>query len=151
MAITLPLVPTPDDLSKLESDHSRKYTPHLLDPADPIRQRIVIERAIVRRAVSDLIAAGCWVRVFYGPEEGWGCQRTDNVDVVMEAVGACDEEVLYVFPSSSGARQGFIHFVYGNDGWDVIADNSTRIEYLLAGATELSDAICEASYLGDEA
>lgn len=145
MTLTLPLQPTADDLAHLESDHNRRYCAHLLDPANAIRQRIIMERAVIRRAVADLIAAGCWLRVFYGAGEGFGCNRTDNVDIVMEAVGACDEEHLYVYNNSSDARRGAIFLVYGNDGWDVMADYSTRLERDLKGANEFAEQIADAA------
>jgi hypothetical protein len=144
MRITLPLQPTADDIAHLENDHSRRYTPHLLDPADPIRQRIIMERAVIRRAAQDLIAAGNWLRVFYGHDEGFGCARTDNVLTVMQAIGACDEEYLFVYPNSSDRRIAFAELVYGNDGWDVIADYAGRAEPLLDGSTILANELCEA-------
>jgi hypothetical protein len=146
MQVTLPLQPTADDIAHLETDLNRRCCKHLFDPNNEIRQRIIVERAVVRKAVADLIAAGNWIRVFYGAEEGFGCARTDNVDVVMEAIGACDEEYMYVFPNSSDRSIGSVFLVYGNEGWTVIANNSTRLEPVLVGATELADAISDAAF-----
>lgn len=79
--------PTADDLAYLESDHQRRYNPHLQDPNNPIRRRIIIERAIVRRAVTDLIAAGYVLRVYYG-DDNWGTAFTNDIGTLMAAVGA---------------------------------------------------------------
>ena len=144
MQIALPLQPTADDIVHLENDHSRRYAPHLLDPKNAIRQRIIIERAIIRRAIADILAAGNWVRVFYGVDEGYGCNKTDNLDVAMAAIGACDDERLQVFRNSSDKVWSSAWFVYGNDGWDVNADNGGRLEPLLAGASALADQIADA-------
>jgi hypothetical protein len=145
-AITLPLQPTADDIAHLERPTGKfPAHQHLLDPNNEIRQRIIMERAVVRKAISDIIAAGNWVRVFYGPEEGYGCDRTDNLDVAMEAIMACDEESVIVFPNSSDKRIGFLFLVYGNEGWSVIADNSTKLEGVLQGATDFADELADAT------
>lgn len=144
MSITLPLQPTADDIAHLESAHSARFTPHLLNPADPIRQRIIMERAVIRRAITDILAAGNWVRVFYGDSE-YGCDKTDNLDIAMRAIGACDDEHLLVFRNSSDRTWSSVWFVYGNAGYEVIADNGERVEPLLAGANAFADELADAT------
>lgn len=138
--------PTADDLAYLESDHQRRYNPHLQDPTDRIRRRIIIERAIVRRAVADLIAAGYVLRVYYG-DDNWGTAFTNDIGTLMAAVGACDEEWLTVARPLVGdahpARRlvGSLFFVYGNAGWDVICDYSVNLEGALKGANDLAEEL----------
>lgn len=145
--ITLPLQPTTDDLAHFDVSGAHKSAKHLLDPADPIRQRIIIERAVVRRAVSDLLAKGYALRVNYGGDEGYGCERTTDLATIMCAIQACDEELLNVYapiPEAGWRMVSTIYLVYGNDGWDVIADHGMSIADDLAGASELADAIADA-------
>lgn len=148
MTITLPLQPTADDLAHLESDHSRKHTPHLLDPANAIRQRIVIERAVIRRAITDMLAAGWEVRVYYG-EGDYGTDWTRELGAVMGAVCACDEEWIRARRATDhGQERAGIYLVYGNDGWDVISDYSLLLEPELEGANAFADQIADAAALG---
>lgn len=113
-----------------------------------IRRRILIERAIVRKLVSDLIAAGCAVTVDYGDGQ-YGVKKSTSLTEVMGHVGACDEEWLRVWKLEGGptrspwTKLGTIFLVFGNDGWDVIADHSTgeAFEALMAGANDLTDKL----------
>lgn len=112
-----------------------------------IEQRQTIERRIIRKAVEDILAAGCTIRVHDG--DGFTSQeRLSTVEDVMDQIMATDEEELYVYyPAAHNGKftMGTISLVYGNDGYDVIADNSVALEPLLAGATTLADQIAEAS------
>jgi hypothetical protein len=140
MNVTLPLQPQRDDLAHFD-----------VSPVadESIRNRIVIERAIVRRACEDLIAAGFELRVHDG--EAWATGYTIDLDIVMCSIMATDEESIIVRPVGQPGPRGSIFLVYGNDGYDVIADNSTNIEEHLKGATELADAIEEAVHSEVEA
>ena len=67
---------------------------------------------------------------------------------IMVEVGACDEEALIIQRaphdgSGERPRVGSISLVYGNDGWDVMADNTATDEMasLMAGADRLSDEL----------
>jgi hypothetical protein len=146
MTAKIKLEPTVDDIAYLHSEHNVRFCPHLQLANDPIRNRIIMERAVIRRALQDIIGAGCWVRVWYGQDEGFGCARTDNIDVAMAAAGACDDEYLHVFNNSSDKLIGSLYFVYGNSGWDVIADNSLSLEPLLAGVNTFVDEMID--YVG---
>ena len=75
-AFQWPLPLWPDDVAHLDNDHNRKYAPHLLVADDPIRLRIVMERAVVRAAAAQLIADGWLVRVYYGDSQHGGGEST---------------------------------------------------------------------------
>jgi hypothetical protein len=109
-----------------------------------LRLRILIERAIIRRAVEDIIAGGGLVTVFDGEE--YGLLRSANRDAIMAELGACDEEYLNVVKPDDTAKSGYrlvgsILLVYGNDGWDVIADYHSGLEQVLKGANDLATAL----------
>jgi hypothetical protein len=139
--VAMPLA-TPDDEDYLNGLHCP-----VKDPA--IRARVIVERAIIRRAITDVLAAGYLVRVHDG--EDWACEPTLDLGVLMAAIMATDEEKLVVYRhDSKGAKwvpHGWIFLVHGNDGWDVINDYTTNLEDVLKGATELGDAIAEADFL----
>lgn len=100
------------------------------------RQRI--ERRIAKAAVKSLIDAGFTVSVFDGEET----VLTDSIDAkaIEAAMFSTDEDQLRVKRATDGLR-GSVLFVYGNDGFDVIADNTVNIEEVLKPATELADKI----------
>lgn len=133
--------PTKDDIEHLESDHNRQYNPHLLDPSNPIRRRIIMERAVIRRAVTDILAAGYSISIDYGEDE-LGCNKAQSLGTVMAAIGASDMESLYVY-RASGSIMGCIMLVYGNNGWDVMADYSLTLEGVLQGASKLAEELSE--------
>ncbi len=126
--------PHPSDLVYL--DHAK-----VTDPA--VRARIVMERAIIRKALEDLIAADCKVR--HNDGEDFTTPHIQDIELLMRELMATDEEVLRVyFKDDEGIpHTGSIVLIYGNDGWDVIADNSVCLEPWLAGASALAEQFAE--------
>lgn len=113
-----------------------------LDPA--IKARIVVERAVVRHAANTLVAAGYQLRLHDG--EDWATSMTSNVADIMREIGACDEESLYVWHASTGPDKdgryvGKLFLVYGNDGWDVIADHSVALEGVLKQTHDYAETL----------
>lgn len=115
---------------------------------EAIRQRILIERAIIRRAVRDILAAhdGAYCISVYDGEE-YPVKRSRDLDKIMADIGQCDEETIVVRhitqSSEAGAKVGSIYLVHGNDGWDVIADHtdSPLMRELLTDANNLADVL----------
>lgn len=102
-----------------------------------LRQRI--ERAIVGRAVRDLLKAGHSLSVNDG--EAFPIIRSRNATAIMRALFSVDCERIYVHRMPDGRRIGWLFLVYGNDGPDVIADHTLSIEPLLAGAVACADTL----------
>lgn len=102
----------------------------------PTCLRIGLEADIVARVVDVLLAAGHALATdegdhrFYGP-----VTPTTNRDEIMAALREVDDEYLGVFtaPAPSGVHQpfGWVRFVYGNDGWDVINDHTVNLTGVL--------------------
>ena len=116
--------------------YPEKLTPETI-PHAGVRARIAIERKIVTRLIDDLLAAGCELRVYDESEyEPWTRSRAEVIDDTMNA----DEDILYVRRASDGLS-GWVHLVYGNDGWDVISDYSTNLEPLLAGVNAYAEPL----------
>lgn len=125
------------------------------DIEQSIIERMLLERYLIRMLAQDAVAAGYQLRVDYGGDEGFGCKRTDSIAVVMEAIMACDDEMIYLYcptlnpDSKTGwARFGTVCLIYGNEGWDVMSDNSVgpKIDAVMEGcnaaASALGDALC---------
>ena len=112
---------------------------------EAIRQRVLIERAIVRRAVKDILAAqkGAYCITVKDSDTA----RSRNLDEIMGDIGQCDEETIIgrhtTTDGSTGGKLGGIYLVYGNDGWDLIADHtdSPAMHELLQGANKLADEL----------
>lgn len=117
---------------------------YLRDCQDPIRKRILIERAIVRQVLTDIVAMGFTFNVYYGGGQYAMHGSIDNVHKGMCEIGACDEERVYIYQRGDKARcVGSILLVYGNDGYDVIADHSDNgtLAMILVNAEKLSEVI----------
>lgn len=104
--------------------------------------RILMERAVIRKAVTDIFATQhegepLYLRYHDGDHEG---EPLTDVLSVMQQIHACDEEYLRVcYDDQSGRRMfGTVYLVFGNDGWDVICDYTLSLEELLAGANALA-------------
>ncbi|MCF3643316.1 hypothetical protein LXM94_25515 [Rhizobium sp. TRM95111] len=108
------------------------------------RQRI--ERRIAKAAIGGLLDAGFFLSVYDGEE--FALRRSRDAKAIAAVMGATDEESLLAYrpnPATDAAprwqRVGSVLFVYGNDGWDVIADYSTSLEPHLQRADELADQL----------
>ena len=109
-----------------------------------LRQKI--ERNIVEQVVRSAIEAGYELSVDDGEEIT--LKRSRDRAAVMKAMFTADEDTLWVHrpedndPTDDGHwRHGFgwVYFVYGNDGHDVICDHTTNLEDLLKRASALAD------------
>lgn len=99
-----------------------------------------IERKIAAAAVDGLLEKSFLISVFDG--EGVVLKKSTSKEAVMEAMFSTDEDYLYAY-TRDGKRVGFVRFVYGNDGWDVICDHSSSLEEALCEADKLADAYSE--------
>lgn len=116
--------------------YPEKLTPETIPDAG-VRARLEIERKIVLRLIDDLLAAGCELSVYDGEEQyPWTTDRAAVIDAIMNT----DEDVLRV-RRLSDRLIGWVHLVYGNDGWDVICDYSMTLDPLLAGVNAYAETL----------
>lgn len=103
-----------------------------------VENRIKLERRIVRAIVTAAVKAGHNVSVYDG--EDWPLKRSGNVAEIMQAVMSTDEDTLHIRSAQDGVI-GDVYLVYGNDGWDVIADHtsSPEMDAILAPAMAIAD------------
>lgn len=87
-----------------------------------ICKRLAVERRIVKKTVSALLNQGFLLAVDQLPPT---MNRKDILAAMMEH----GDDRLIVYRGT--LRYGWVWFVYGNDGWDVISDHTTNLETVL--------------------
>lgn len=98
-------------------------------------RRIQLEQRIVRRTAKVLLAAGYVLQVNNG-EDITPETPTDSLTGILTGMMETDDEYLIV--TGKGYR-GWVRFVYGNDGWDVISDYTVSLEDVLKPVFEYAD------------
>lgn len=82
-------------------------------------RRIRIEGKIVGEVVREGLKRG-WTVSVYDSEE-WTLKRSTDRLAIMDALFTTDMDTIR-FRNAAGENMGFVFFVYGNDGYDVIND-----------------------------
>ena len=119
-------------------DHGRavKIGGHWVCLDARIARRVEIEKKICRAVTKALLAAGHSVSVHDGYEIV--VRKSRSVSAVMAALMSTDQDGLWAH-SADGSRVGWVSFVYGNDGWDVIHDYTPALEQVLAPAFDVAE------------
>jgi hypothetical protein len=104
----------------------------------PFKTRRRMETQIARQIVKDALYEDMSVSVFDG--ESFTIRRSRDLKEVMAALFTTDDDTLWLHPAE-GKAEGWVHLVYGNDGWDVIHDYSVNLETLLEGANSVADEL----------
>jgi hypothetical protein len=89
-----------------------------------IAHRQQIERTIGKQIVENAINMGYSITVFDGEEEA--ITKSRHAAGILYCMMATDEEHLLFY--KDGKYVGFVFLVYGNDGWDAIADHTDKPE-----------------------
>jgi hypothetical protein len=98
-----------------------------------------VERKIAAAFINQALAAGFTISIDNGGDEDEETKPSNNQDEILAGMFQTDEEHLYVWNPTNGKRVGWVFFVYGNDGWDVISDYSVNMEPLMSEANKISD------------
>jgi hypothetical protein len=117
------------------------------EESDAARQEAVrkIEGEIATRIIDDALKLGYSITVNDGGDEHALELSTDR-QTILDHMFSTDSVELYVFePNTTLNHIAWIQLIYGNDGYDVIADSSSnhKSEELLQGAYELSNKHAE--------
>ncbi|MEI6283032.1 MAG: hypothetical protein WCP82_10030 [Alphaproteobacteria bacterium] len=114
-----------------------------------VMRRQKVERRVVSQLVTDLLNAGFVLAVCQGDNRDDPCAPTTNKKEIMLQLGECDDDRLFVYSADNApalgasdrvhAVTGWVYLVYGNDGWDVIADYTGNLEKHMA----LTNALVE--------
>lgn len=109
-----------------------------------VKARQKIEKQIAASAIADLIEAGYEVTVNDGEEDT--VERSTEPGKIAEAMMTTDEDYLIVYLPGVPARAGWVRFIYGNDGPDVINDYTLSLEKVLAKTFELAEQLEDEIY-----
>jgi len=109
--------------------------------------RQAIEKKIVKKTLETFTELGYVFSVYDGGEQH---PVTSNIEEAMEQIFAVDEAHLHVFSpklqeeiGTSNKCSGWIWFVMGNDGWDVICDYTVGLEEILKPVEKYIDNIAD--------
>lgn len=94
-----------------------------------------LEKRIAGKAASALIGAGYSVTINDGEEDV--VTESTNVDDILERMFSTDEDIMIAVKDGKGV--GWVRFIYGNDGWDVINDYTTNLNEILAPVNAYAD------------
>lgn len=99
----------------------------------------IVERRIATAALRNILGEGLRVSVDSGGEEGPDVVKSTNRKEIIDATFAVDTCAWNIYEEEK--RIGWVRFVMGNDGWDVISDYSDNMiaNLLLKPAFELAD------------
>jgi hypothetical protein len=102
-----------------------------------------IEQKIAAEVVKGILAAGHTITIAYQDGNSDAIKQSTDADAILAEFHKCDEEYLLVHQAGSTRFEhlGWVQFIYGNDGHDLIANNTVGIDHLLAGAQALADRI----------
>lgn len=116
------------------------FTPRCYDHRDQTRrrrdcatcERIAVERRIGVATVKALLDAGYELNVNNGGDDHELPHFTRDRAAILNAMMQTDTENLIARATREGQRSGWVMFVYGNDGWDVISDYLSALEPVMA-------------------
>lgn len=110
-----------------------------------VKLRQKIEKQIAARCIAELLEAGFDITVNDGEEDT--VIRSTNPSEIAEAMMSSDEDYLIVHSAQTDLRSGWVRFIYGNDGPDVINDYTVNLEPFLKSTIALGEAL-EDQYFG---
>jgi hypothetical protein len=96
-----------------------------------VKMRQIVEKEIAAAAIKGIIDAGYFITVHNGEEDAITVSR--DVDAIIGALYQTDEDTLIVI-NPMREEIGWVKFIYGNDGWDVIHDYAINLEEALKPA-----------------
>jgi hypothetical protein len=95
-----------------------------------------VERRIMKRTIKELFASGYQLGVNDGEEVT--IRHSTDARAVLAALRTTDDDYLLVY-RGDGAQVGWVRFVYGNSGPDVIADYTTNLETVMRPVEAYAD------------
>lgn len=101
------------------------------------------ETLVLKRLIRAALRAGCVVSVNDGEE--WTLKRSDDAKAIFGALRSTDGDMIRLRGARSGETVGNIWLVYGNDGWDVVADytDNEAMETILQPVFTFADRLAE--------
>jgi hypothetical protein len=104
-------------------------------------RRMEIEKLIARKLIEDAVKAGFFVQIDNGEDRS---PKSQDVELLVKKLQETDTDYIYIYKSVDDDRPDYWAFlVYGNSGFDVIADYNTHAEFLIKPVMEYSDTFEE--------
>lgn len=104
-----------------------------------------MERWVARRVVRELKAMDEAYVFSVNDGEETVLRGAKSERKVLAAMFSTDEDWLVVSNKYTGKRVGWVRFIYGNSGWDVVNDYTTNLEPAMELVTNYCDTL-EAKY-----
>lgn len=104
-----------------------------------VKMRQIVEREIYTAVITELLKAGFSLSIDNGdnsgtPDQRYEIENSTDKAAILKAMYLTDEDMLY---ARSNRVNGWVRFIYGNDGWDVINDYSVNLEeYITKGLVQ---------------
>lgn len=102
-----------------------------------VEQRQAVERKIASAVIDDLLKAGYEIVVNDGEEEV--TEKITDKSEILDAMFSTDEDYLLAYLPGMFPIAGWVRFIYGNDGPDVINDYTMSLEPVLEESLNLVD------------
>ncbi len=99
--------------------------------------RQLVERKIASALIRDGLFAGYSISVDIDSGRECVLEKSINRKEILNAMFSVDEEFLIFYKDNK--QVGWVFFVYGNDGWDVISDYTVNLEHIMGNANKLSE------------
>ena len=98
-----------------------------------------MEADIAATFIQSVLQAGYVVSVWEGGD--YAIQHSSDAKDILDAMFSTDSDVLRMYRNTPTGYvcKASAWFVYGNSGWDVLADYSTSLEPLLTEVNALSE------------
>ncbi len=87
---------------------------------------ISIEDQIIQATISALLKEGYALSVNDGEETT--VDRSRNLDLIFSAMKTTDEDYLLAYDDDGTLKSGYVRFIYGNDGADVVNDYTINLD-----------------------
>lgn len=103
----------------------------------PTCDRIKAETKVLKKTIAGALEAGYTLGVDDGEEVT--IKNSTDADAVLKACQSTDEDRLLFY--REGKRVGWVYFVYGNAGYEVINDYTTNLETVVAPVQRFADTL----------
>lgn len=104
------------------------------DSPRAVKLRQAIEIEILTAVVDEALRQGFSISVYDGGEH---FTATTDRATLLDQLFNTDEDVIFLYQNNE--QIGWVKFVYGNDGWDVVSDYTTNLESIMGPANALSE------------
>lgn len=104
-----------------------------------VKMRQLVEKEIATQVIDSLLAAGFAIEVNNGYDDPQ-LPACSVKEVILQNMFLTDEDYL-VAVTREGKSFGWVRFIYGNDGWDVINDYTVNLESVIGEGTATQKVI----------